>query len=137
MVFLPMLLNRSPRPTWSVLPKQAAIAAGISIHNIAHVHPVRKSLDARKPQIVVLLKVDVYEKDEPYQPELRTFNFEKVSDAKTCHIIGMGPAGMYAALQLLERGSKPIILERGKPARERVGDLSKIHRTLEVNPESN
>ncbi|HLP20205.1 MAG TPA: hypothetical protein VK174_07890, partial [Chitinophagales bacterium] len=117
--------------------KQAAIATGISIHNIAHVHPVRKSLDARKPQIIVLLKVDVYEEGEPYQPELRTFNFEKVSDAKTCHIIGMGPAGMYAALQLLERGIKPIILERGKPARERVGDLSKIHRTLEVNPESN
>ncbi len=117
--------------------KQAAIAAQIPIADISHVEPVRKSLDARKPQIIVLLKVAIYLKDEVFTPELRVFEFKPVSNAHTCHIIGMGPAGMYAALQLLERGIKPIILERGKPARERVGDLADIHRKLAVNPESN
>lgn len=117
--------------------KQAALVAHVSIAEITHVHPVRKSLDARKSQIIVLLKVDVYLKDETFKPELRTFSFQKVSEQKTCHIIGMGPAGMYAALQLLERGIKPIILERGKPSRERIKDLSLLNKKLQVNPESN
>ncbi len=114
-----------------------AKACGLELAEIGYINPVRKSLDARKQQIVVLLKVDVYLKNEPFAPQLKTFEFKKVSDAHTCHIIGMGPAGMYAALQLLERGIKPIILERGKPARERVGDLADIHRKLSINPESN
>ncbi len=117
--------------------KQAAAITRIPLNEIVHVHPVRKSMDARQPQIIILLKVDVYRTGETYQPELRTFNYQPVSNTKTCHIIGMGPAGMYAALQLLERGIKPIILERGKQARERVSDLSKINRTLTVDPDSN
>ncbi|MBP6732002.1 MAG: FAD-binding protein, partial [Chitinophagales bacterium] len=117
--------------------KQAAIAAQIPLADINHVEPVRKSLDARKPQIIVLLKVAIYLKNEVFAPELRVFDFKPVSNAHTCHIIGMGPAGIYAALQLLERGIKPIILERGKPARDRVGDLADVHRKLAVNPESN
>lgn len=117
--------------------RQAAILGNLPIAEIAHVYLVRKSLDARKPQIIVLLKVDVYLKDETFQPELRTFNFQKVTDAKTCNLIGFGPASMYAALQLLERGIKPIILERGKPSRARIKDLSALNKKLIVNPESN
>ena len=117
--------------------RQAALAARISVNEISHVHLVRKSLDARKPQIIVLLKVDVYLIDETYNPELKTFLLQPVSNQKTCHIIGMGPAGMYAALQLLERGIKPIILERGKPSRDRIKDLSLLNKKLVVNPESN
>jgi uncharacterized FAD-dependent dehydrogenase len=117
--------------------RQAALTARISTNEISHVQPVRKSLDARKPQIIVLLKVDVYLKDETFKPELKTFLLQPVSNQKTGHIIGMGPAGMYAALQLLERGIKPIILERGKPSRERIKDLSLLNKKLVVNPESN
>ncbi len=117
--------------------KQVALAARVFVNDISYVHPVRKSLDARKPQVIVLLKADVYLKDETFKQELRTFAFQKVSNQKTCHIIGMGPAGMYAALQLLERGIKPIILERGKPSRERIKDLSLLNKKLLVNPESN
>ncbi|HRG87520.1 MAG TPA: NAD(P)/FAD-dependent oxidoreductase [Chitinophagales bacterium] len=117
--------------------KQTAAITHIPLADIQHVHLLRKSMDARQPQILILLKVEVYRTGETYQPELRTFNYQPVSNAKTCHIIGMGPAGMYAALQLLERGIKPIILERGKQARERVSDLSKINRTLTVDPDSN
>ncbi len=136
---IPLELKLTPAQAASAdeIKWQAAYAGNLPIEEIAHVHLVRKSLDARKPQIIVLLKVDVYLKDETFQPELRTFNFQKVTDAKTCHLIGFGPASMYAALQLLERGIKPIILERGKPSRERIKDLSALSRKLIVNPESN
>ncbi len=115
----------------------AAEEAQLSIQQISHIHLVRKSLDARKSPIIVLLKLEIYLQGEVFDKSLRTFQFQKVSDAETCHIIGFGPAGMYAALQLLERGIKPIVIERGKTARERISDLSAIHKKLEINPESN
>ena len=132
-------LKLSPEQAASAdeIKKQAAKIAQVSLSEISHVHLVRKSLDARKQQIVVLLKIEIYLTDDLYAPVVKTFEFQKVSDAKTCHIIGMGPAGMYAALQLLERGIKPIILERGKPSRERIKDLSQLNKKLVVNSESN
>ena len=74
---------------------------------------------------------------EPVENALKTFNYQPLSDKKTCHIIGFGPAGIYAALQLLERGIKPIIIERGKTVKDRRRDLAAINRQLIVNPESN
>lgn len=109
----------------------------IPVQTISDIKIIRQSLDARKRPIVFLLKVEVYRHPEKAIKNWRTFSFQKVSEVRTCHIIGMGPAGIYAALQLLERGIKPIILERGKPARERIKDLSLIHRKLYINPESN
>lgn len=116
---------------------QAAGTLNIPVQKISDIKIVRKSLDARQQQVLVLLKLEVYTNNEKANRSLRTFAYQKVSDAKTCHIIGMGPAGIYAALQLLERGIKPIILERGKPSRERIKDLSLLNRKLIVNPESN
>lgn len=116
---------------------EAARQLQIPVQKISEIKIIRKSLDARKQPVVFLLKAEVYLHPEKAEKDLRTFSFQKVSEANTCHIIGMGPAGIYAALQLLERGIKPIILERGKPARERIKDLSLIHRNLYINPESN
>lgn len=115
----------------------AAQVLNVPAQKISDVKLIRKSLDARQQQVMVLLKLEVYTESQKADRSLRTFGYQKVSDAKTCHIIGMGPAGMYAALQLLERGIKPIILERGKPSRERIKDLSLLNRKLVVNPESN
>jgi uncharacterized protein len=116
------------------------IVAGVMQVPVSHINEikiVRKSLDARKPQIIVLLKIEVYLNHDKPVHELRTFKYQKLTDDKTCHIVGMGPAGIYAALQLLELGIKPIVLERGKPSRERIKDLSLLNRKLIVNPESN
>jgi len=115
----------------------AAQESQIRIERIAEIRLIRKSLDARKPQILVLLKLDIYVHGEPVENKLRTFQFQPVSDKKTCHVIGFGPAGIYAAFQLLERGIKPIIIERGKNVKERRRDLAAINRHLIVNPESN
>lgn len=130
-----------------ITPEEAAspdaikdIAAGVMQVPVSHINEikiVRKSLDARKPQVIVLLKIEVYLNHDKAIHELRTFQYQKVTNDKTCHIIGMGPAGIYAALQLLELGIKPIILERGKPSRERIKDLSLLNRKQVVNPESN
>ena len=115
----------------------AARESQIRIERIAEVRLLRKSLDARKPMIIVLLKVEVFLVGEPIENPLRTFQYQPVSNQKTCHVIGFGPAGIYAALQLLERGIKPIIIERGKTVKERRRDLAAINRQLVVNPESN
>ena len=115
----------------------AAQASQIRIERIAEVRLIRKSLDARKPLILVLLKLDIYVHGEEIEHALRTFQFQAVSNRKTCPVSGFGPAGIYAALQLLERGIKPIIIERGKNVKERRRDLAAINRQLVVNPESN
>lgn len=115
----------------------AAQAAQLDASSITEVKLLRKSLDARKPQIIVLLKVDVYLQGETADHSLRTFKVQAVSEKGTCHIIGFGPAGIYAALQLLERGIKPIVIERGKAVKERRRDLAAINKQLVVNPDSN
>jgi len=120
-----------------LLKAKTADVLQISENEITHIAIVRKSLDARKVQIYFLLKVDVYLNNEVFQPELRTFQFKQVSNDKTCHIIGLGPAGIYAAFQCLENGIKPIVIERGKTVAERLKDISAIHKKLSINPESN
>jgi uncharacterized FAD-dependent dehydrogenase len=115
----------------------AAEAADIPLADIAYVKIVRKSLDARKQQIVVLLKAEIYRNGEPVDFSLRTFDYKPVNDTKTCHIIGFGPAGIFAAFQCLEQGIKPIILERGKGVKERITDIAAIHKKLLIDPDSN
>lgn len=97
---------------------------------------LRKSLDARKRPIHFNLLVDVY-LAEPLPPRNTAFDFKDVRNAPHAVIIGAGPAGLFAALKLLEQGIKPIVYERGKDVRERRRDLAKITRYNTVNPESN
>jgi len=132
---LNLLLEEVASP--DLLKAKTADVLQISENEITYINIVRKSLDARKAQIYFLLKVDVYLNSEVFQPELRTFQFKSVSNDKTCHIIGWGPAGIYAAFQCLENGIKPIVIERGKAVAERLKDISAIHKKLIINPESN
>src|SRR6202008_2719132 len=75
--------------------------------------------------------------NEPYIPESYTVNYSNVSNAKPVIIVGAGPAGLFAALQCIELGLKPIILERGKDVKQRRRDLANINKQGLVNPESN
>jgi hypothetical protein len=97
---------------------------------------LRKSMDARSREIQILFKLEVYLKGEKVVKTQDLFNFQTPSE-RTCHIIGFGPAGMFAALQCLEMGIKPIIIERGKDVSERISDIAAINRKLAINPESN
>jgi hypothetical protein len=75
--------------------------------------------------------------NEPYIPESYTIRYPNVKDSKPVIIIGAGPAGLFAALQCIESGLKPIILERGKDVKQRRRDLANINKQGLVNPESN
>ncbi len=100
-------------------------------------HYVRKrSIDARGRHVLYRLRVLFYI-DEPYLPAIFTSSIKQVHDAPPVIIIGAGPAGLFAAYRCLERGLKPIVIERGKPVKERRRDLAKINREGFVNPESN
>ncbi|MBL7812740.1 MAG: FAD-binding protein [Bacteroidetes bacterium] len=96
----------------------------------------RKSLDARSRHPVFLYSVDVYAGDETV-PVTGGFRLQNVKNAREVHIVGCGPAGLFAALQCIELGLKPVIFERGKAVQQRRRDLAALNRTHEVNPDSN
>lgn len=100
-------------------------------------HHIRKrSIDARGKQVLYRLRV-VFFIDEQPVPDLHISEIKKVHDAPPVIIIGAGPAGLFAAYRCLERGLKPIVIERGKAVQERRRDLARINREGVVNPESN
>ncbi|MFQ3214079.1 MAG: putative FAD-dependent dehydrogenase [Marivirga sp.] len=98
----------------------------------------KRSIDARSREIKVRLQVQVYGKEA--LPPLISYDIGKIPQFKgnrKAVIIGAGPAGLFAALRLLELGVKPIILERGKDIRARRRDIAAINKAHIVNPESN
>lgn len=110
----------------------------VSSQEIQHVSILKRSIDARQKAIKINLKVLIYLKGEPFQetkPELP--NYQDVSKAQEVIVVGAGPAGLFAALQLIELGLKPIVLERGKDVRGRRRDLKAINREHIVNEDSN
>jgi uncharacterized FAD-dependent dehydrogenase len=96
----------------------------------------KKSLDARGKKPYYLYRFEVYAENETAEIT-RGFYFRNVTNAREIHIVGFGPAGIFAALQCIENGYKPVIFERGKSVKERRRDLAELNRTLHVNPESN
>ncbi len=98
----------------------------------------KRSIDARQKAIKVNLKVSVYLIDEKYTEQKITLpNYENVSNKQEILIVGAGPAGLFAALQLIELGLKPIVIERGKDVRGRRRDLKAINVDHLVNEDSN
>ena len=122
----------------TAIKKMIAASCGKKENSITGFHLQKKSIDARAKTIWVNLTVNAFI-DEPFvQRSTPVFNFEDVSQSsKRTVIIGAGPAGLFAALQLIEQGIKPIILERGKDVRSRRRDLAQLNKEGIVNPESN
>ncbi len=121
----------------AVLKRKVAYYLSISEKDITEIVILRKSIDARKPKIVINYKLKVYIKEKPSEKPNYIFNYKDVSKAKEIHIIGFGPAGMYAALRCIELGYKPIVLERGKKVQERRRDLKAINQDHFVDADSN
>ena len=108
----------------------------LSDNEVNHIERLKQSLDARGRNIVYNLRVEAYINEDFVEKKI-LFNPKNVSKAKEVGIVGAGPAGLFAALNALEVGLKPVIFERGKDVRERRRDLAKIHKESIVNEESN
>ncbi len=97
----------------------------------------RRSIDARGSQPVFRLRVVIYVNEKPEAEPAILEQLQNVDDAPRVIIVGAGPAGYFAALELIELGLKPIIFDRGKDVRARRRDLRAIQQFGEVNPHSN
>ncbi|MGB6150457.1 MAG: FAD-binding protein [Pricia sp.] len=117
------------------LKERAATYLGLSKEEFS-LKILRKSIDARKSKVVFNYKLAAYIGEE-MPKNTYTFDYKDVSKAKPVHIIGFGPAGMWAALRCLELGFKPIVVERGKNVQHRRRDIKAINQDHIVQEDSN
>ena len=105
---------------------------------ISEIRLLKRSIDARRKQIKVQLRLKA-SVGEPLPPEREyTPDYPVVGKrAPRLVIVGMGPAGMFAALRAIELGWHPVLLERGKDAIARRFDLAPILREGRVIEDSN
>ncbi len=109
----------------------------IDRRTIKHVRVLKRSIDARQRQVMVNLTLRVYVNEEPTDEAYQRTEYPDVTKGKKVIVVGEGPCGLFAALRLIERGIKPIVIERGKNVRERKVDLAQIKSAQRVDSESN
>ena len=120
----------------AAITESLAKALNVSPNKITSFKILKRSIDARSRKVVYRMQVRAFI-DETYIAEEQTFKYPKVSDDKNVIIVGAGPAGLFAALQCIENGLKPIVVERGKDVKQRRRDLAAINKQGIVNTESN
>ncbi len=111
--------------------------AKVSKEDNISIRTTRRSIDARSKNVKINVQAEVYLNETP--PALISYKKEakNVKDADPAVIVGFGPAGMFAALRLIELGIKPIIIERGKEVQSRRRDIADINKKQIVDPDSN
>lgn len=122
----------------AAIKKLIANNSGNKIKDITGYQILRRSIDARGKTVYINLTVNAFIAEPFQQRSIQHFQFKDIGNAsKKVIIIGAGPAGLFAALKLIEEGIKPIILERGKDVRARRRDLALLNKAGIINPESN
>ena len=119
------------------LRKAAIDSCGIPPETITDVVLVRRSLDARRRTPIYRVAFDIYVGEAPPPPARHSGALLNARTDKRVIVVGAGPAGYFAGLQLLEHGLQPVILDRGKGVQERRKDLRAIQQFGTVNPDSN
>ncbi|MFR9164889.1 MAG: NAD(P)/FAD-dependent oxidoreductase [Dysgonomonas sp.] len=111
---------------------------GVLYRDIDDVQILRRSIDARQRNIFVNLRVRGYINEPKPEIQYQKTEYPDVSkSANTAIVVGAGPAGLFAALRLIELGIKPVVLERGKDVHKRKFDTALLNKEQVVNPESN
>jgi uncharacterized FAD-dependent dehydrogenase len=152
--------DREPPPhPVQALTRLAAQALGVGLEAIAHLHVFKRSFDARKAELLAVYIVDVTLADPALEPGLLA-QHEKhpqiqptpdmawhqpgqaprdwpADPSERPVVVGLGPCGLFAALALAQMGFKPIVIERGKPVRQRTKDTWGLWRGKGLNPQSN
>lgn len=116
--------------------EKLSVSLNLDAKRIGGYQIIKRSIDARsrKPLYRMIVKVFI---DETPSEEKPRYTYPNVTNAKRVIIVGAGPAGLFAALQCIENGMKPIVLERGKDVKQRRRDLAAINKDGLVNTESN
>lgn len=117
--------------------KIAASLAGIEPAAVSALRVIKRSVDARKKNIRVNLTVEVFSGEDSAIPAISPFIPIDVTLRQEVIIIGAGPAGLFAALRLIELGLRPVILERGRDVSSRKKDIARISREQIVDSDSN
>ena len=121
----------------SLLEQHVAKLFQVSPKEIQKVVVLKRSIDARQKAVKINLKVLIYFKEEDYiAPIVQLPDYKDVANSQEVIIVGAGPAGLFAALQLIALGLKPILIERGKAVRGRRRDLKAINLEHIVNEDS-
>jgi len=135
-------LRVTPETAYVPMRLMAAVSTklDVDVNRICDIKIRRRSIDARQRQVMVNLSLDVHidetGEDPTYAP-LTPPRYTSVADKPQVIVVGAGPAGLFAALRLIESGYRPILLERGKSVEERGKDMAMIARENVVNPDSN
>lgn len=133
-------LRTDPRTAAEELRLRGAVSTrlGIDANRIRHIAVTRRSIDARQKHVMVNLGLRVWIDEEPATTSLISpLDYKPVTDCREVIIVGAGPAGLFAALRLIELGVRPVILERGKDVDSRRKDMARISRENVVDPDSN
>ena len=121
-----------------LIKEQVAKLICVAVADIKHISILKRSIDARQKAIKFNLKVVIYfQEDDFVEQKIQLPEYKNVSNSQEVIVVGAGPAGLFAALQLIELGLKPIVIERGKDVRGRRRDLKAINLDHIVNEDSN
>ena len=110
---------------------------GVVDDGSVYIHPLKRSIDARRKKVVVKVLVEIIPSSKVPQRINYRKEYPGVDQARRVIVVGAGPAGLFAAIRLIELGVKPIVIERGKDVQTRRRDIAAINKQHIVNPESN
>lgn len=122
----------------SFIKEYIARAEAMPVSSVTGFNIIKQSIDARGKQTWINLTLQSFINEPFHHRGIQSFHFNDVRNSlQKVIIIGAGPAGLFAAMQLIEKGIKPILLERGKDVKSRRRDLALLNKEGIVNPESN